>query len=246
MTAIDLNADVAEGFDDAGLLEVVTSANVACGFHAGDPATMQAACRLAVQRGVRVGAQVSYNDRAAFGRRFVDVGADELQADLLYQLGALAAVAGASGVRIAYVKPHGALYNAVVTHELQAAAVVAAVTEFDPALPLLGLPGARVLEVARAAGVPTVAEAFADRAYTPAGTLVPRGEPGAVLDDPEGVVAQALRIATTGQVVAVDGTVVAVAAASLCVHGDTPGAVDLARRVRLALAAAGVTVAPFA
>jgi len=244
--SIDLNADVAEGFDDAGLLSVVTSANVACGLHAGDPATMQAVCRLAAQRGVKVGAQVSYDDREGFGRRFLDVGPDELIADVLYQLGALAAIARAAGVRVAYVKPHGALYNAVVTHDLQAAAVVAAVAEFDPQLPLLGLPGARVLDVAGAAGLPTVNEAFADRAYTPAGTLVPRGDPGAVLDDPEQVVAQALRIATTGQVVAVDGTIVAVPARSLCLHGDTPGAVDLVQRVRKALEATGVTIAPFA
>ncbi len=245
-SSIDLNADVAEGFDDAGMLASVTSANVACGFHAGDPATMLAVCRLAAERGVRIGAQVSYRDREGFGRRFLPVAADELIADLLYQLGALAAIARTTGVEIAYVKPHGALYNAVVTHEQHSAAVVAAVAEFEPTLPLLGLPGARVLEVARAAGVPTVTEAFADRAYTPAGTLVPRSEPDAVLHDPERVVAQALRIATTGQVVAVDGTAVPVSAGSLCVHGDTPGAVVLAHRVRQALEAAGVTVEPFA
>lgn len=247
MITIDLNADLGEGVgDDEGLLGVVTSANLACGFHAGDPATMRSVCEAAVHRGVAVGAQVSYRDREHFGRRFLDVPAPELEADLLFQLGGLDAVARSCGTRVAYVKPHGALYNAVVTHELQASAVVAAVQEYDATLPLLALPGSRVLEVALAAGVPTVVEAFADRAYRPDGTLVPRTESGAVLTAADAVVAQAVRVATAGEVVAVDGAVVRVAARSLCVHGDTPGAVDLATQVRAALVGAGVVVAAFA
>lgn len=247
MTTIDLNADLGEGIgDDAGLLQVVTSANVACGFHAGDPATMQSVCRLAVTNGVAVGAQVSYRDREGFGRRFINVDPDELTADVLYQLGALDAVAHHCGTRVAYVKPHGALYNRAVTDELHAAAVIAAVQDYDEKLPVLGLPNSRLLALAEAAGLPRVLEAFADRAYRPDGTLVPRSEPDAVLTDPDEVVAQAVRIAVAGEVLAVDGTVVPVSARSLCMHGDTPGALALAIRVREALVVAGVTIAPFA
>jgi 5-oxoprolinase (ATP-hydrolysing) subunit A len=246
VTTVDLNADVGEGVgDDEGLLGVVTSANVACGFHAGDPATMQSVCRVAVAHGVAVGAQVSYRDREGFGRRFIDVGTDELTADVLYQVGALDAVARHCGTQVAYVKPHGALYNAVVTDELQAAAVVAAIQDYNDRLPVLGLPGSRLLDLADAAGLPQVNEAFADRAYTPAGTLVPRTQPAAVLTDPDTVVAQAVRIATAGEVVAADGTIVKVTAQSMCVHGDTPGALTLALRLREALVTAGVTIAPF-
>jgi 5-oxoprolinase (ATP-hydrolysing) subunit A len=246
MTTIDLNADLGEGIgDDAGLLQVVTSANVACGFHAGDPATMQSVCRLAVTHRVAVGAQVSYRDREGFGRRFINVDPDELTADVLYQLGALDAVARHCGTRVAYLKPHGALYNRAVNDELHAAAVVAAVQDYDQKLHVLGLPNSRLLALADAAGLPQVPEAFVDRAYTAAGTLVPRGEPGAVLTDPDEVVAQAVRMAVSGQVVAVDGTVVPVSARSLCVHSDTPGALALAIRVREALVMSGVTIAPF-
>ncbi|NAZ85807.1 5-oxoprolinase subunit PxpA [Kineococcus sp. T90] len=249
---MDLNSDLGESFsrwtlgDDEALLEVVTSANVACGFHAGDPTVLRRTCDLAAARGVVVGAQVGYRDLPGFGRRFIDVDPAELVDDVLYQLGALEAFARVAGTRVAYVKPHGALYNAVVHHEAQAAAVVEAVRRYDPALPLLGLPGSRSLELAAAAGLRTVAEAFADRAYTPAGTLVPRSQPGAVLHDPEEVARRCVRLATAGEVVAVDGAVVPVAAESICVHGDTPGAVGIARRVRAALQDAGVPVAPFA
>jgi 5-oxoprolinase (ATP-hydrolysing) subunit A len=247
MTTIDLNADVGEGVgDDEGLLAVITSANLACGFHAGDAPTMQSVCRLAVARGVTVGAQVSYHDREGFGRRFINVEPDALTADVLYQLGALDAVARHCGTRVAYVKPHGALYNAVVTHELHAAAVIAAVQDYSETLPVLGLPDSRLLNLAEEGGLPAVPEAFADRAYTAIGTLVPRTEPGAVLTDPDAVVAQAVRIAIAGEVVAVDGAVIPVAARSLCVHGDTPGALSLATRVREALVTAGVTIVPFA
>ena len=249
---VDLNADLGEGFgvwrlgDDDALLGVITSANVACGFHAGDPSTMRRVCDRAVERGVVIGAQVSYRDLAGFGRRFVDVEPAELADDVLYQLAALDGVARASGGRVRYVKPHGALYNAVVTHEAQAAAVVAAVRDLDPSLPVLGLPGSALLRAAADAGLRTVAEGFADRGYTPDGTLVPRREPGALVHDPAAVAARAVRMAADGRVEAVDGSTVAVEVESVCVHGDTPGAVELARAVRTALTAAGLGPAPFA
>jgi len=249
---LDLNSDLGEGYgrwalgDDAALLEVVTSANVACGFHAGDPATIDRTVRAAVERGVSIGAQVSYPDLAGFGRREMDVAPADLTADVLYQLGALEAFARAAGSRVRYVKPHGALYNRIARDPVQAAAVVEAVRRYDPALPLLTLPGSAAMDAAREAGVPAVAEGFADRAYTADGRLVSRREPGAVLHDPERVAARALVMATEHRVEAVDGTQVAVEVRSLCVHGDTPGAVDLARQVRAALEQAGVVLEPFA
>ncbi|PRZ08656.1 UPF0271 protein [Isoptericola sp. CG 20/1183] len=248
---IDLNSDLGESFgrsslgDDARMLAVVSSANVACGFHAGDPATMRSTVREAVVRGVMVGAHVAYRDLAGFGRRAMDVPSDELRADVVYQLGALQAVAVAEGTRVRYVKPHGALYNTAATDERVAVDVAAAVAAVDPGLVMLGLPGSVALAAAAAAGLPTAAEAFADRAYTAAGTLVPRGEPGAVLDDAEEVAARMLRMVTTGLVTAVDGTDVAVRADSVCVHGDTPGAAAIAERVRDALVGAGVRLRPF-
>jgi UPF0271 protein len=249
---IDLNADVGESFgawtlgDDAAVLDVVTSANVACGFHAGDPLTLRTTCRHAAQRGVVVGAQVGYRDLAGFGRRFVDVAPDDLTADVLYQLGALEAMARVAGTRVAYVKPHGALYNAVVHHEAQAAAVVAAVAAYDPTLPVLGLPGSVLLDAAADAGLPVVPEAFADRAYTRDGRLLPRTEAGAVLHDPDAVAERVLRLVRDRVVRSVEGYDVEVEAASVCIHGDTPGAVALARRVRGALEAAGVEIHAFA
>ncbi|WP_369068823.1 LamB/YcsF family protein [Kineococcus terrestris] len=249
---VDLNSDLGESFsrwtlgDDEALLGVVTSANVACGFHAGDPTVLRRTCELAAERGVVVGAQVGYRDLPGFGRRFIDADPAELTNDVLYQLGALAAFARVAGTRVAYLKPHGALYNAIVHHEEQAAAVVEAVRLWDPALPVLGLPGSRFLALAGEAGLTTRTEAFADRAYTPAGTLVSRREPGAVLHDADEIARRCVRMATAGEVEAVDGGVVAVHAASICVHGDTPGAVAIARRVREELTAAGVRIAPFA
>ncbi|MFV0130942.1 LamB/YcsF family protein [Streptomyces sp. HMX112] len=250
-TSIDLNADLGEGFgrwrltDDEQLLSVVTSANVACGFHAGDAVTMRRVCALAAERGVRIGAQVSYRDLAGFGRRAMDVPADELAAEVAYQIGALAVFARAAGARVAYVKPHGALYNRVVHDEEQARAVVDGVLLTGERLPLLGLPGSRLHETAGRAGLPVVTEAFADRAYTAAGTLVPRGEEGAVVTDPAAVVERSVAMARTGVVTARNGRPVPVRARSLCLHGDTPGAVDLARRVRSGLEAAGVRVEAF-
>ncbi|KUM99532.1 hypothetical protein AQI95_38005 [Streptomyces yokosukanensis] len=249
---IDLNADLGEGFgrwtltDDDALLSVVTSANVACGFHAGDPSVMRRVCDLAAARGVRIGAQVSYRDLAGFGRRAMDVPADELTAEIAYQIGALRVFAQAAGAEVTYVKPHGALYNRTVHDAEQAAAVVAGVTLAGGALPVLGLPGSRLLTAAEGAGLTAVPEAFADRAYTPAGTLVPRREPGAVVTDEDAVVRRALALAVDGAVEAVDGTAVPVAARSLCVHGDTPGAARIAARVREALVSAGVEVGAFA
>lgn len=251
MTTIDLNVDIAEGFgvwriaDDDALLSVVSSANIACGFHAGDPGTMRRACVTAVKHGVAIGAQVSYRDLAGFGRRFIDMAPMELVDDILYQLSALQGIAAVSGGQMSYVKPHGALYNAIVHHERQAAAVVEAVRQFDASLAVLGLPGSRWLELAADAGLETVAEAFADRAYTPEGTLVSRREPGAVLSDPTAVTERAVRFATEGTVVAVDGTVLDMPARSICVHSDTPGAVELAKAVRSCLLAAGVAVESF-
>ena len=249
---IDLNADLGEGFgvwqlgDDDALLGVVSSANVACGFHAGDPVTMRRVCARAAAAGVAVGAQVSYRDLAGFGRRFIDVDADELTADVLYQLAALDGIARVAGTRVSYVKPHGALYNAVVTHEGQARAVLDAVLAYDRRLPVLGLPGSVLLREAEAGGMQPVPEGFADRGYTPAGTLVPRTEPGAVLHDPAVVAERAVRMAADGVVVAVDGSSVLMPVRSVCVHGDTPNAVEIARSVRAALEATGVVVAPFA
>ena len=243
---VDLNADLGEGVtDDEALLAVVSSANVACGFHAGDPQTMRAVCRLAAERGVAVGAQVSYRDRAGFGRRELDVPPAQLCADVAEQLAALRNAAEETGTDVAYVKPHGALYNRTVHDEDQAAAVVAAVRDHGR-LPVLGLPGSRLLALGRQTGLRAVPEAFADRAYTPDGALVPRDRDGAVLTDLDVVAARAVRIATAGVVESINGSPVRTPARSICVHGDTPGAVQIARRVRAALEAAGVTVRSFA
>ncbi|MDQ1662105.1 MAG: 5-oxoprolinase (ATP-hydrolyzing) subunit [Blastococcus sp.] len=248
---IDLNADLGEGFgvwrlgDDDALLGVVSSANVACGFHAGDPSIMRRVCERAVAGGVAIGAQVSYRDLAGFGRRFLDVAPAELADDVLYQLAALDGIARTAGGRVAYVKPHGALYNATVTHDEQARAVVEAVAGYDASLAVLGLPASALLDRAGRAGLRAVPEGFADRGYTADGTLVPRNLPGALIDDPALVAERAVRMAVDGVVVAVDGSRVEVDVASVCVHGDTPGAVELARAVRAALTAAGIGVAAF-
>jgi UPF0271 protein len=247
---IDLNSDLGEGFgiwrlgDDDALLDVVTSANVACGFHAGDPSTMRRVCRQAASAGVAVGAQVSYRDLAGFGRRFIDADPAELADEVLYQIGALDACAKAAGIKVEYVKPHGALYNATVHHDAQAKAVVDGVKAFGD-LPVLGLPGSRLLHHAERAGLRPVREAFADRAYTPEATLVPRTQPNAVLTSTDAVLAQVLRLARDGELVAADGTVLKAEVDSICLHGDTPGAVEHARKVREALERAGIPVARF-
>lgn len=251
MVAIDLNADLGEAFgvwslgDDEAMLDLVTSANVACGFHAGDPSTLRRVCQAAAARNVAIGAQVSYPDLAGFGRRFIDIDPVELRDAVLYQLGALDAFAQVAGTGVAYVKPHGALYHACVSNYAQAEAVVLAAHEYDPSLAVLGLPGSHVLAIADSIGMEFVPEAFADRAYLADGTLVPRSQPVSVITDPTQVAARAVAIATEHRVIAIDGTVVDVRARSICIHGDTPGAVGLARAVRAGLEIAGVGIYPF-
>ncbi|MET7819858.1 LamB/YcsF family protein [Micromonospora zamorensis] len=249
---MDLNADLGEGFgiwrlgDDEALLGLVTSANVACGFHGGDPSTMRRVCEGAARRGVAVGAQVGYRDLAGFGRRHIAYDFAELRDEVTYQLGALNAFCRLFGTRVRYLKPHGALYHAASTDESQAAAVVAAVTGYDPELPVLCLPGSTLAQLAVGAGLPVVAEAFADRAYLPNGALMPRGTPGAVITDPEQVAERAVRMAVERSVVAVDGTVIPCSVDSICLHGDTPGAVSAAELVRATLIDADIPLAPFA
>jgi UPF0271 protein len=248
---VDLNADLAEGYgvwelgDDTAMLDIVTSANLACGFHAGNPVGLARTCRQAAQRGVRIGAQVGYFDLAGFGRRRIDVAPAELTADVIYQIGALQALARAAGSELGYVKPHGALYNTIVTHREQARAVAEAVAAVDPGLPVLGLAGSIFFEEAGRLGLRTVAEAFADRAYLPDGSLLPRSENGAVLRDPEQIAQRVLTMVDTGTVAAVDGSVIDVDVESVCVHGDSPGAVHIAAAVRDRLLASGVELAAF-
>ncbi len=249
---VDLNADLGESYgawrlgDDEALLEVVTSANIACGFHAGDPLTIRRACASAVARGVAIGAQVSYQDLAGFGRREMTVPSDELEAEVLYQVAALDGMARAEGGRVSYVKPHGALYNRAVRDPVQAAAIAAAVAAYDPGLPVLTLPGSATAAAATQAGLPVVAEAFADRAYNDDATLVKRGLPGAVLTDPDVVAARVATLVTRGTLQSAAGRELQISARSVCIHGDTPGAVRLAKAVRAALEQAGVTLSPFA
>jgi UPF0271 protein len=251
MAFIDLNSDVGESFgnwtmgDDAAIFRSVSSANIACGFHAGDPSTMARTCRDAVAAGVTIGAHVAYRDLAGFGRRFIDCSPAELADDVLYQIGALDAMARAAGGAIRYVKPHGALYNTIVTHEVHAKAVVDAVKAFGGDLPMLLLPGSVVLRKAEAAGLRGVAEAFADRAYNPDGTLVSRREAGAVLHDEDTVTANMVRLATEGTIVARDGSAIKTTAESICLHGDTQGAVTMSAAVRRELEAAGVGIRSF-
>ncbi len=246
---IDLNADVGESFgawqmgDDEALLALVSSANVACGFHAGDAVTARRTCEVAARLGVTVGAHVGYQDLAGFGRRFVDVPGAQLTDEVIYQIGALEALARTTGTRVRYVKPHGALYHAIGHHREQAQAVVSAIRAVDPDLAIVVLPGSLVQQVADQAGVATVLEAFADRAYLPDGRLLPRSEPGSVLHDATAIAQRVVRMATEGEVHAHDGSTVRVAAQTVCVHGDHPGAVATARAVRAALDAAGVRVA---
>lgn len=232
MAHIDLNSDVGEGFGawsggpDELLVPLLTSVNVACGFHAGDPSTIRRTCELAVDHGCVIGAQVSYPDLAGFGRRFMDLQHDDLRDAVLYQLGALDAMAGTVDSAVQYLKPHGALYHAVVRNDDQARAVVAAVLDYDDSLPVLGLPNSAIETACHHAGVRFVVEGFADRAYQPDGTLVPRTQPGALLADPEAAAEQALRLALSG-------------VQSICIHSDTPGAPELLEAVVEALGSAG-------
>jgi UPF0271 protein len=251
MATIDLNSDVGESYgnwtfgDDAAIFTSVSSANVACGFHAGDPSGIRATCEAAVAAGVVIGAHPAYRDLAGFGRRFMDVAPKELIDDVIYQIGALEALARSVGGQVRYVKPHGALYNTIVHHEAQAKAVAKAISEVAPELPLLVLPNSEIQRAAEAAGLRTVTEAFADRAYTPDGTLVSRREPGSVLHDVDAIVQHVLRI-LDGEVKAIDGSRVTLEAHSICVHGDTPGAVEMAAKIREAITASGVDIASFA
>ncbi|MFF3853064.1 LamB/YcsF family protein [Micromonospora sp. NPDC002575] len=249
---MDLNADLGEGFgiwrlgDDEALLDLITSANVACGFHGGDPSTMRRVCAAAAERGVAVGAQVGYRDLAGFGRRHITYAFADLRDETTYQLGALDAFCRPYGTRVRYLKPHGALYHAASVDESQAAALIAAVDDYDRDLPVLCAPGSVLAQLATGAGLRVVAEGFADRGYLPNGTLVPRTALGALVTDPEQVAARAVRMATEQTVVAVDGTVVPCPVDSICLHGDTPGAVASAELVRAALLDAGVALTPFA
>ncbi len=250
--SIDLNADVGEGYgewrmgDDAALLPLVTSANIACGAHAGDPLLMDQTVQLALALGVTIGAHPGYPDRDGFGRRDLAMGLEELRAAILAQLGALAAICRGRGAELRHVKLHGALYNrAAVDHRL-AACVVGAVRDFSSELAVIGLAGSALLDEARSVGLRVAAEAFADRAYAADGTLRSRSLPGALHDDPADVSAQAVSIVRDGRVRADDGTWIVVVADTLCLHGDAPGAVANARAVRRAFRAAGIVVAPLA
>lgn len=251
MVRIDLNSDVGESFgrwqlgNDSAIFDCISSASVACGYHAGDPRTMRKTCELAVAKGVTLGAHPSYRDRAGFGRRFLDVDPDELTDEIIAQIGALQAIAVSAGTSIQYVKPHGALYNAIVTHEAQAQAVVTAVKSVDESLPLVVAPQSVIGKFADKAGLRTVVEAFADRAYTPDGTLLSRSEPGAVISDVNEVVRNVLRI-LEGEIVAFDGTRIATNAETICLHSDTAGAVDLAVNIRTAIDNEGINVRSFA
>jgi len=248
---VDLNADLGESFgvwrlgDDGAMLDVVTSANVACGFHAGDAATLARTCRAAAERGVRIGAQVSYRDLAGFGRRFIDVTPEDLTADVIYQIGALQALAHAAGSTVSYVKPHGALYNSIVTNHDQARAVAEAVHAVDPSLPVLGLSGSAFFAAAHELGLRTVPEAFADRAYRSDGQLVSRRLPNAVLHNVAEIADRVVSMVTAGRVAAADGSMIPITVESICVHGDSPGAVQIANAVRERLVDDGVELKAF-
>ena len=252
MPTIDLNSDLGESFgqwcmgDDAAMLDIVTSANVACGFHAGDPAGILRTLRAAAAKGVTIGAHVAYPDLVGFGRRNMDIASDELTADVIYQIGALQALATAAGTSVRYVKPHGALYNTIAHDTRQALAVIEAIRAVDARLVLVALAGSPLIELARQEGLTCIAEAFADRAYTPTGALVSRREPGAVLHDAEQVAQRMLRLVQTGEIEAIDGSVTRIEADSICVHGDSPGAIQMAREVRQLLEQSGVSLQPFA
>lgn len=251
MNAIDLNSDLGESFgawrmgDDAAMLDIVTSANVACGFHAGDPAGIRRTLGAAAARGVAVGAHVAYPDLVGFGRRNMSVPADQLTADVIYQIGALQGLARSVGTQVSYVKPHGALYNTIASDRVQADAVIEALLRVDPQLTLVCLANSPLLEWARAAGVTCVAEAFADRAYTAQGTLVSRSRPGAVLHDEALIAQRMLRLVQEGVIEAEDGQVISLQADSICVHGDSPDAVGIARTLKRCLLDAGTPLRAF-
>jgi UPF0271 protein len=249
MSRIDLNCDMGESFgawtmgDDAGVMPWITSANIACGFHAGDFSTMQQTVLLAKQHGVAIGAHVSLPDLQGFGRRAMTVSSDEAHALTLYQLGALSAFARAAGTRVAHVKPHGALYNMAAKDAALADAIARAVRDFDAQIVLVGLAGSELPKAGAALGLAVAHEAFADRRYEADGSLTPRGIPDAVIEDADGAVAQAVKIATQGKVDIRSGGTLALRADTICVHGDRPDAAVFARKLREGLLAAGVEVA---
>lgn len=251
LTAIDLNSDLGESFgqwtmgNDAAILELVSSANIACGFHAGSPAGILDTLRAASARGVSVGAHVSYPDLVGFGRRNMDIASDELTADIIYQIGALQGLARAAGTVVSYVKPHGALYNTIAYDDRQALAVIDAILQIDPQLMLVGLAGSRVLEQAQQKGLRTVSEAFADRAYHANGTLVSRREPGSVLHDAQLVAKRMLQLVREGGVESIDGIFTPIKADSICVHGDSPDAIEIAYQIRKVFQQQGITVQSF-
>ena len=245
---IDLNGDVGESFGayeighDAALIPVLTSANVACGFHAGDPGVMRATVALAREHGIAIGAHPGFPDLAGFGRREIKATAREVEDFVAYQIGALAGIAAAQSMRVTHVKPHGALYNMAARDEVLADAIARATASVDRSLMLFGLPGSKSLDAARRHGLRAVSEAFADRAYRADGSLVPRSEPGAVIDDADAVLERAVSIARDRVVVAAYGTRVTLDVETICVHGDTPGAAVLAARIRQALSDAGIQI----
>ncbi|WP_456268873.1 LamB/YcsF family protein [Kushneria sp. AK178] len=252
MASIDLNSDLGESFgawhmgDDATMLGIVTSANVACGFHAGDPSGILRTLKAAAEHGVSVGAHVSYPDLVGFGRRNMDLASDELMGDVIYQIGALQGLARAAGTSVRYVKPHGALYNTIARDERQARAVIEALKTVDDELILVALAGTPLIEWARDTGLRVAAEAFADRAYQRDASLVSRREEGAVLHDGDRVAERMRRLVHDGVIETIDGHDIALEADSICVHGDSPGAVALAEAVRGRLAQAGVELKAFA
>lgn len=252
MARIDLNSDLGENSpgrivsDDAAMLDIVTSANVSCGFHAGDPAGIRQTVVQAAERGVAVGAHPGYRDFENYGRVAMDIDPGTLQAEVEYQLGALAAFTASAGTQLRYVKPHGALYNTIARDEVQAKAVAAAIKATFPNLVFLGLCGGVSLKVAEAAGLAVAAEAFADRNYNADGTLVSRTRDDAVLHDPEAVAQRMLALVETGKLKTVDGPEITLNADSICVHGDSPDAIAMAAKVREVLTQAGVDIRPFA
>jgi UPF0271 protein len=248
MTTIDLNCDMGESFgawtmgDDAAIMPLITSANIAAGFHAGDPATIRATVRLAATHGVAIGAHPSLPDLAGFGRRAMNVSANEVHDLVLYQAGAVAAFARAEGARLHHVKAHGALYNMAAKDAALADAIAGAVKNLGDGVLLYGLSGSAMVEAARRHGVGTVGEVFADRSYQSDGTLTPRGRPGAMITDEAQAVAQVLAMVERGTVRSVDGVDVPIRAETLCLHGDQPGAVAFAKAVRRAFAERGIEV----
>lgn len=251
MSCVDLNSDLGESFgpwpmgDDVAMLLIVTSANIACGFHAGDPAGILSVLKEAARLGVAVGAHVGYRDLVGFGRRNMDPSSEELIGDIIYQIGALQGLARAAGTRVSHVKPHGALYNTIAHDQRQADDVIAAIKAVDPSLALMALSGAPIVERARSAGLTVICEAFADRAYNADGSLVSRRFPGSVIHDPDLVASRMLRLVKERRITAIDGTEIDLEAQSICVHGDTPAAVAIARSVREALIGDGVELKNF-